>query len=203
MKTKHSSGNLSYASVALLAFVLTPSIGAAQVLSDVQSNGNLHLKESGSFYIQGNMISETAIESGLNIAGIRMINQMYVEFQKPQAQNGKNHVPIVFVHGGGLSSKSWQTTPDGRMGWYEYFVRQGFDTYLADQVARARSGFDGRTFNNVRAGLVPPAQQPVISLPTSQYGTRFVLQRLLAQFPRAMPRPRLAPAFDSRSVLLV
>jgi len=101
---------------ALLALGLMPTIAASQVLSDVQSNGNLHLKESGSFYIQGNIISETAVESGLGIAGLRMINQMYVEFQKPQAQNGKSHVPIVFVHGGGLSSKSWQTTPDGRIG---------------------------------------------------------------------------------------
>ena len=151
---------------ALFVLALMPSIAAAQNFSDVQSNGNLHLRDSGSFYIQGNIISETAVEFGLNIAGLRMINQMYVEFQRPQAQNGKKHVPIVFVHGGGLSSKSWQTTPDGRMGWYEYFVRQGFDTYLADQVSRARSGFDGRKFNNVRAGLLPPAEQPVISLST-------------------------------------
>jgi hypothetical protein len=49
------------------------------------------------------------------------------------------------------------------MGWDEYFVRQGFDTYLADQVSRARSGFDGRKFNLVRAGLLPIADQPLIS----------------------------------------
>jgi hypothetical protein len=30
--------------------------------------------------------------------GNYMINQMYVQFMKPQAQNGKKHVPIVFVH---------------------------------------------------------------------------------------------------------
>jgi pimeloyl-ACP methyl ester carboxylesterase len=149
-----------------MALALTPSVGSAQDLSDVRNNGNLHLGESGSFFISGNIIQETAVESGLNIAGLRMINQMYVEFQKPQAQNGKKHTPIVFVHGGGLSSKSWQTTPDGRMGWSEYFVRSGFDTYLADQVARARSGFDGRKYNNVRAGLLDPAQQPVMSLST-------------------------------------
>jgi hypothetical protein len=93
---------------------------------------------------------------------------MYVQFMKPLAQKGKKHAPIVFVHGGGLSSKSWQTTPDGRMGWDEYFVRQGFDTYLADQVGRARSGFDGRTYNNVQASLLPPSAQPGIRLTTDQ-----------------------------------
>ena len=124
-----------WGSAALLSLMLMPAIAASQEYSDVQSNGPLHLKEYGSFYIQGNTVPVTATEAGLGGAGLRMINQMYVQFTLPQAQNGKKHTPIVFVHGGGLSSKSWQTTPDGRMGWDEYFVRQGFDTYLADQVS--------------------------------------------------------------------
>ena len=60
--------------------------------------------------------------------------------------------PIGIVHGCCLSTKSWQTTPDGRMGWDEYFVRQGFDTYMIDQVGRARSGFDATAYNMVRTG---------------------------------------------------
>ena len=84
-----------------------------------------------------------------------MINQMYFQFMLPQAQNGKKHVPIGIVHGCCLSTKSWQTTPDGRMGWDEYFVRQGFDTYMIDQVGRARSGFDATKYNMVRTGQLP------------------------------------------------
>src|SRR5262245_7194646 len=163
MKNPAGLKNTVVASATLLALTLMPTIGAAQEFSDIQSNGNLHLKGYGSFYIQGNTVPVTLTEAGLGTAGLRMINQMYVQFMLPQAQNGKKHFPIVFVHGGGLSSKSWQTTPDGRMGWDEYFVRQGFDTYLADQVSRARSGFDGRKFNDVRAGLIPITDQPVIS----------------------------------------
>ncbi len=30
----------------------------------------------------------------------------------------------MFVHGCCLSSKTWETIPDGRMGWSEYFVRR-------------------------------------------------------------------------------
>src|SRR4051812_14606930 len=77
-----------------------------------------------------------------------MINQMYVQFQKPARSN--RLPPIVFVHGCCLSSKTWETTPDGRMGWYEYFTRKGFDTYMADQVGRARSGFDALQYQKVR-----------------------------------------------------
>ena len=69
---------------------------------------------------------------------------MYVEYMIPK---GATKVPVVMVHGGGLSGKSFETTPDGRMGWNEYFVRQGHPVYNADQVSRARSGFDPTVFN--------------------------------------------------------
>ena len=68
------------------------------------------------------------------------INQMYVQYQIPM--KGDQHVPVVMVHGCCLSSKTWETTPDGRMGWSEYFVRKDRSVYLADQSSRARSGFD-------------------------------------------------------------
>jgi hypothetical protein len=106
-----------------------------------------------------------------------MINQMYVAFMKPQAQNGKKHVPLGIIHGCCLSTKSWQTTPDGRMGWDEYFVRQGFDTFMMDQVGRARSGFDPVAYQSVRLGLtacVPTAtvacpQNPNILIASDQF----------------------------------
>ena len=60
------------------------------------------------------------------------VNQMYVQYQIPA--NGSRHVPVVMVHGCCLSSKTWETTPDGRMGWNEYFVRKDRPVYLADQV---------------------------------------------------------------------
>jgi pimeloyl-ACP methyl ester carboxylesterase len=46
------------------------------------------------------------------------------------------------------------------MGWYEYFVRQGHPVYVVDQVGRARSGFNQSNYNNVRAGLTRPTEQP-------------------------------------------
>jgi hypothetical protein len=86
------------------------------------------------------------------------INQMYVQYQIPV--NGSRHVPVVMVHGCCLSSKTWETTPDGRMGWNEYFVRKDRPVYLADQVSRARSGFDPSTFSAVKAGTLPPSELP-------------------------------------------
>jgi len=89
-----------------------------------------------------------------------------VQYQVPM--KGDRHVPVVMVHGCCLSSKTWETTPDGRMGWAEYFVRRDRAVYLADQVSRARSGFDPTSITAVRSGAAAPAQLPGILSATHQ-----------------------------------
>ena len=64
------------------------------------------------------------------------------------------------IEGGGLSGKSWETTPDGRMGFDEYFVRKSHPVYVVDQVWRGRSGSDVAVFNKVRAGTLLPGELP-------------------------------------------
>jgi hypothetical protein len=178
MKSQKLRKNIGLATAALLALALMPTIAVAQDLSAVQDNGNLHLRGYGSFFLPGTQHSiDAATARGgdtrqAGVPGLSMINQMYVQFMKPQAQNGKKHLPIAIVHGCCLSVKSWQTTPDGRMGWDEYFVRQGFDTYMIDQVARARSGFDATKYNMVRTGVLTPDKQQPILIPTDQYAWR-------------------------------
>src|SRR5580693_8180384 len=113
----------------------------------------LVLKDQGSFFVGG----ETKKLTSTPPSDIT-VNQMYVQYQTPVT--GEQHAPVVMVHGCCLSSKTWETTPDGRMGWSEYFVRKNRSVYLADQVSRARSGFDPTTINAVKAGSVPPSQLP-------------------------------------------
>src|SRR5688572_6183312 len=84
---------------------------------------------------------------------------MYVRYMVPQG--GDRNLPVVMVHGATLTGKTWETTPDGRMGWDEYFVRKGHPVYVPDQVGRGRSGFNQAIFNNVRAGSAPPDKQPM------------------------------------------
>ena len=152
---------------ALLAAALLPAPSRAQDVKDVQPpKHNLVLKEQGSFFVGGHpQHVDSAFGSGGE--GNSMINQMYFQFQKPANRN--NQYPIVFVHGCCLSSKTWETTPDGRMGWYEYFTRKGFDTYMGDQVGRARSGFNALEFNRVQAGVDPGTSNPRITIATDQF----------------------------------
>ena len=48
--------------------------------------------------------------------------------------------PLVFLHGAGQSSRSWDTTPDGRDGFRNIFLRRGFGVYLVDQPRRGTAG---------------------------------------------------------------
>jgi hypothetical protein len=157
------TGNiLALVGTVLFTLRLITIAAVAQDYSSVQANGPLSLGEYGSFFIPGNLATcptppppatNSNMCSGTTNPGLHMINQMYVQFMKPLQEQRK--YPIGIVHGCCLSTKSWQTTPDGRMGWDEYFVRQGFDTYMIDQVGRARSGFDAVLYNSVTYGLTP------------------------------------------------
>ncbi len=48
--------------------------------------------------------------------------------------------PMIFLHGAGQSSRTWQTTPDGREGFANLFLREGYGIYLVDQPRRGLSG---------------------------------------------------------------
>jgi pimeloyl-ACP methyl ester carboxylesterase len=133
---------------------MLPTLAAAQEFEDVKPSKPLELGGQGSFFIGGNTHQVDSPYAGT--PGGSMINQMYVQFQLPTKDDERDMYPIVFVHGCCLSSKTWETTPDGRMGWYEYFLRKGFKTYMADQVGRARSGFDALQYQKVRFNAAAP-----------------------------------------------
>ena len=117
------------------------------------------LKAQGSFFVGGEKVEQTQGELGdLGPGGHITVNQMYVRYMVPQGGDG--NVPVVMVHGATLTGKSWETTPDGRMGWDEYFVRKGHPVYVPDQVGRGRSGFNQAIFNNARAGSAPANTLP-------------------------------------------
>jgi len=148
----------------------------------------LVLASQGSFFLGGETKTSKQLNAntagpGAGDAGDVTINQMYVQYQTPV--NGNQHTPVVMVHGCCLSSKTWETTPDGRMGWNEYFVRKNRSAYLADQSSRARSGFDATKINAVKLGAVPPSELPNVFMASHQ--TSWVLFRFGPTFNTAFP----------------
>ena len=191
LRWKRIPGSLVIASALVLAGTYGTAItAAAQDFDDLQApQGALVLKAQGSFFVGGENVEQTFTELGSAFApGHITVNQMYVEYMIPAGSVQK--VPVVIVHGATLSGKSWETTPDGRMGWDEYFVRQGHAVYLADQISRARSGFNQAIFNKVGAEEESPASQPSILRFTDEtawegfrFGSTFGTAYADAQFP--------------------
>jgi pimeloyl-ACP methyl ester carboxylesterase len=57
-----------------------------------------------------------------------------------QVPENPRELAMVFLHGAGQSARSWQTTPDGRDGFQNIFLKRGFSTYLIDQPRRGQAG---------------------------------------------------------------
>jgi pimeloyl-ACP methyl ester carboxylesterase len=68
-----------------------------------------------------------------------MSGQIYAEFQIPAHE--RHPYPIVFIHGGAQTGTNFTGTPDGREGWSQFFLRQGYAVYVVDQAGRGRSAY--------------------------------------------------------------
>jgi pimeloyl-ACP methyl ester carboxylesterase len=109
------------------------------------------VKEVGSFHIGGRAVSleglpvkEVVFSPGM--APIKVdpngdfhAEQMYVSFvrlAKPKAR-----YPLLLWHGGGLTGVTWETKPDGKPGWQQFFLERGHDVYVSDAVERGRASW--------------------------------------------------------------
>ncbi len=122
----------------------------------------LLLAKQGSFFSGGKLIVGS---NGDTYHG----DSDFVEFDIPFLPR---QYPMVMWHGGGQSSKTWESTQDGRDGFEQIFARRGFSTYVLDQARRGKAGrsttgttipdgapSESGTFNIFRLGTwVPPAQ---------------------------------------------
>jgi pimeloyl-ACP methyl ester carboxylesterase len=92
----------------------------------------------GYFYVGGKYVGAPGQEI--------MQGQIYVEVLAPR--DVKRPYPLVLIHGAAQTATNWMGTPDGRKGWAEYFVEQGYVVYMIDQPMRGRSAIhpdDGKT----------------------------------------------------------
>ena len=117
----------------------------------------LMVEEQGSFAVGGTVLTDSV---GHKYHG----DHAYVFYQK--TVNARKY-PLVFAHGVGQFSKTWETTPDGREGFQNLFLRRHYSTYVVDQARRGDAGrstdtvtikpvFDEELwFNRFRIGLWP------------------------------------------------
>jgi pimeloyl-ACP methyl ester carboxylesterase len=107
------------------------SLAANQTATSEQNLPPLEIAREGYVFAGGkySTVKDAKIMSG----------QIYAEFQIPAHQ--RHPYPIVFIHGGAQTGTNFTGTPDGREGWAQFFLRQGYAIYVVDQAGRGRSAY--------------------------------------------------------------
>lgn len=127
------------------------AIGSMLAALSLSSANAFDVKEVGSFHIGGQPVSleglpvkEVVFSAGM--APIKVdpngdfhTGQMYVQYVK--LANPRARYPLLMWHGGGLSGVTWETKPDGKPGWQNYFLRNGHSVYVSDAVERGRASW--------------------------------------------------------------
>src|SRR4051812_41740764 len=109
-----------------LAFAL---VGLCSVSSAARA---LDVAEIGSFHVGGHQVAlsglaqqEIVFSAGapplkVDPNGEFEVEQMYAQYVK--LRRPKARYPLLLVHGGGLSGVTYETKPDGKPGWQNFFL---------------------------------------------------------------------------------
>jgi quercetin dioxygenase-like cupin family protein len=142
-----------------------PVSTVAPTNSAVQNNNSapLMIQEQGSFAVGGTVVTAPGTFDPIKHGAYNPINPIsegqtlhgdhaYAFYQVPV---NARKLPLVFWHGHGQSAKTWETTPDGREGFQNIFLRRRFPIYLIDQPRRGRAA---RSTQSVNLAVVPDEQ---------------------------------------------
>ena len=125
--------------ITLVGITLAAGLAAGSALAQSKepiAKEPIALRDIGSFHLGGRYVDisgkptrEVSIGGAtqtLNPNGTYLVEQMYVQYLLPQNRKGK--VPLLMWHGGGFTGVTYESTPDGREGWLNIFVRKGWDS---------------------------------------------------------------------------
>jgi len=127
--------------ISLLLLFVVSAIGVNDTFGQRQDKKEpLVIAEQGSFAVGGTVINNSGTydpvkrtSEGQTYHG----DHAYLFYQIPV---NARKLPLVFWHGIGQFSKTWETTPDGREGFQTIFLRRRFGVYLMDQPRRGNAG---------------------------------------------------------------
>ena len=146
-----------------LAIAIVMTVSVAAITAQDTDSGPLVIARQGYLFAGGtySTVNERQVMSG----------QLYAEFQIPADR--RHPWPVVMVHGARQSGTNFTGTPDGREGWAQFFLREGYTVYVVDQPGRGRSAY--------QADLYPPLG----SVPLDGTEERFVAPARYKQWPQA------------------
>lgn len=127
-------------SLALGTTVLT-ACSSVNTTDASNSVAAISLETQGSFAIGGSYITHDGTfskDNFLDPAGQKAYgDHAYVFYQIPTQAH---ELPIVFQHGGAQTKRTWESTPDGRDGFQNMFLKDHFAVYLVDHPRMGEAG---------------------------------------------------------------
>lgn len=116
--------------------------GEGQSTQEPANSDALTIAEQGMFSAGGTVISSDGTFDVSSYYTSREGSTSHVDhanvlYQIPEDATG---LPMVFLHGYGQSRMGWMTTPDGREGWSDLFLKMGHSVWLIDQPRRGEAG---------------------------------------------------------------
>ncbi|QAR32657.1 alpha/beta hydrolase [Geovibrio thiophilus] len=141
--------------VLMLTFV-SMSLSACATTEHSGKTAPIILKEQGSFAAGGSVVTNPGTFNPVKMTPEGQTfhgDHAYVFYQIPEQAR---RLPLVFWHGFGQFSKTWETTPDGREGYQNIFLRRGYGVYVLDQPRRGNAG---RSTQSVTINPVPDEQK--------------------------------------------
>lgn len=120
--------------LAVLVLVLV-SVGA-----NTRPVGNPHYREY--FYIGAQYVEQGPPTDGEAAGSDSLLaeGQIYVEHLIP-AHGVTQNFPLLMLHGAGMTATNFLNTPDGRMGWVDWFLGQGYEVRLPSIFSFYRAAY--------------------------------------------------------------
>ena len=123
------------------AFIVSALSSPFSLAAEPDTQEPLVIQEQGSFTVGGSITTESGEFDPLNptqpdgqtFRG----DHLYTFYQIPDEAR---QLPIVMWHGFGQFSKTWESTPDGREGFQNIFLRRQYPVYVIDQPRRGNAG---------------------------------------------------------------
>src|SRR5512135_1984259 len=116
-------------------------LASSSAIADVNGKpAPLIIQEQGSFSVGGTVITNPGTFDPVKMSPEGQTfhgDHAYVFYQIPV---NARKLPLVLWHGIGQFSKTWETTPDGREGYQNIFLRRGYGVYVIDQPRRGNAG---------------------------------------------------------------
>src|SRR5215471_2752874 len=138
-------------SIGNISFLIV--LGAALATAQPQPSGDLLIARQGYLFAGG---SYSDAENSRVMSG-----QLYAEFQIPARRT--RAWPLVMIHGGNQTGTNFTGAPDGREGWAQFFLRDGYAVYVADQPGRGRAAYEMERYGSLSTLSLEGTQQRFVA----------------------------------------